>query len=124
MDIQEIRLRLVQQALGLGVPIELVLQKVEPLAQFVWRGLDSKTQVKKDAEEKSATLVLKTLRDRFGVENILKVHIGGGGEVFVLASNAYISASIEEFLADTQSPDIFQGRKLKVWIEPPKKPHR
>ena len=38
MDIQEIRLRLVQQALERGVPIEFVPQKVEPLAQYILKG--------------------------------------------------------------------------------------
>lgn len=38
MDIQEIRLRLTQQALDRGIHPELIPQKVEPLAQYIFKG--------------------------------------------------------------------------------------
>ena len=39
MDIQEARLKLTQQALNHGVPVELIPQKVEPLAQYIVKGV-------------------------------------------------------------------------------------
>lgn len=124
MNIQDIRLELVKQAIDKGVPPGAIPGLVDPLAEFVVSGLKSKeTHDLKDFEQKYMNELLKKLQQVFGEQKISAVEIGRNGALRIWVSCQHITDGIKEFFSDSRNyPDFFRGRELVFFHVPPKKP--
>ena len=122
MNIEEVRLKLVQQALELKIPLDQISSKVDPLAKYIVQGLNAETDIAKGIEKKHTSPLLKDLQDRFGGDHVSTVMIEDNGAVSVLVSSSTIAIDVKEFLANLKLPNILLGRKLIVSVAPPKKP--
>ncbi|MCO9048634.1 hypothetical protein [Acinetobacter sp. UC24323] len=124
MNIQDIRLELVKQAMDIGVHPGAIPGLVDPLADFVVSGLKSQeTHDLEDFEQKYMNELLKKLQQVFGEQKISAVEIGRNGALRIWVSCQQITIGIKEFFADSKNyPDFFRGRELVFFLVPPKKP--
>lgn len=124
MNIQDIRLELVKQAMDIGVHPEEIPGLVDPLAEFVESGLKRQKPCDfKDYEQIYINELLKKLQQVFGEQKISAVEIGRNGALRIWVSCQQITIGIKEFFADSKNyPDFFRGRELVFFLVPPKKP--
>ncbi|WP_198080407.1 SAM-dependent methyltransferase [Acinetobacter calcoaceticus] len=124
MNIQDIRLDLVKQAIEKGVPPGAIPGLVDPLAKFVMCGLNSDAASElKDFEQKYVTDLLKSLQEEFGERKVCALDIGKDGSLIISICDRFITANIKDFFKDSKKyPEFFRGRKLIFLDVPPKKP--
>lgn len=124
MNIQDIRLELVKQAMDIGVHPEEIPGLVDPLAEFVESGLKRQKSCDfKDYEQIYINELLKKLHQHFGEKNITAVEIARNGSLRIYVSCQHITIGIQSFFADSENyPDFFRGRELVFFHAPPRKP--
>ncbi|MGQ1373261.1 hypothetical protein ACT41M_14500 [Acinetobacter baumannii] len=123
MNIQDIRLELVKQAMDIGVHPEEIPGLVDPLANFVAHGL---AQVDKEISEgekidrKYAETLLRKIQQRFGRESISSVELNE--HAFVMNVSDAFKYLIEWEIKGPNAPDWIRGRRVELIVTPPKKP--
>ncbi|AXX39885.1 hypothetical protein [Acinetobacter baumannii] len=124
MNIQDIRLELVKQAMDIGIPPGAIPGLLDPLAEFVASGLKSqKTSDFKGFEKKYTNELLNKLQQVFGEKKISAVEIGRDEALRIWVSCQQVTIGIKEFFADSKNyPDFFRGRELVFFHVPPENP--
>ncbi|MDC5199551.1 hypothetical protein OHW54_03210 [Acinetobacter baumannii] len=123
MNIQDIRLELVKQAMDIGVHPEEIPGLVDPLANFVVHGL---AQVDKEISEgekidrKYAETLLRKIQQRFGRESASSVELNE--HAFVMNVSDAFKNLIEFEIKGPNAPDWLRGRRVELIVTPPKKP--
>lgn len=123
MNIQEVRLELVKQAMREGVPPGAIPGLVDRLAGFVMHGLvqvDKEISKSEEIDRKYAETLLRMIHQRFGKESASSVELNE--HAFVINVSDAFKEFIEFEIKGPNAPDWIRGRRVELIVTPPKKP--
>lgn len=121
MNIQEIRLELVKQAIEKCVPPGAIPGLVDPLAKFVRHGLvqvDKEISEGEKVDKKYAEALLRMIQERFGKESASSVEVRE--HAFVMNVSDVFKTFIELELNGPNTPDWIRGRRVELIVMPQK----
>ncbi len=118
MRAQFVRLQLVKHAISEKIPLDVILEKTEPLVQYVLNGT---SEYKKNADEcdsKYAEALLQMIQQRFGKESASSVDFNE--HAFVMNVSDAFKHLIEWELKGPQAPEWVRCRRVELKVTPPK----
>lgn len=123
MNIQDIRLELVKQAIDKCVPPGAIPGLVDPLANFVVHGLaqvDKEISEGEKVDREYAEALLRMIQQRFVRSSASSVELNE--HAFVMNVSDAFKNLIELEIKGPNAPDWIRGRRVELVVTPPKKP--
>lgn len=138
MNIQELRLKLLEKAIEIGVPFGELKNVVDPLVNYVLKGNKTESfseisengwyrpifsqQNCEEIDKKYADTLLNELRKKFGSNKVLSVKVNQNGSLSVFISPHCNAAGLSFYSQYHNFGDWFRGRKISLHTTPLVKP--